>query len=58
MKYLLTIVILVLASTVLPLLYFRPENKPVPENQASCPTAPPYLPCKNKLTLEIFMLNS
>lgn len=32
MKYLLTIVILVLASTVLTLLYFWPENKPVPEN--------------------------
>ncbi len=32
MKYLLTIVILVLASTVLTLLYFWPENKTVPEN--------------------------
>ena len=32
MKYLLTIVILVLASTVLTLLYLWPENKSVPEN--------------------------
>lgn len=32
MKYLLTIVILVLTSTVLTLLYFWPENKPAPEN--------------------------
>ncbi len=32
MKYLLTIVILVLASTVVTLLYFWPENKTIPEN--------------------------